>query len=209
MSSSLHVSANQWRTSILKACIGANVARGVAEDIADAGLALLANGNDPLPSLLTCLQAFDAPAQEASWPRSGSTADLGQLQVLHHGPSAIDLVQAGIQTQFSPDSHALVLGLAQARCHSHGLCTQVAFDDGEWIPLDQAISRSADQTSGSPIQLRSAGIEEPKSLSATHLPQPKREDWQALQGFADQILVPADATSREDAGVGDGQTDND
>ena len=33
--------------------------------------------------------------------------------------------------------------------------------------------------------------------------------WRDLQHFADRILVPADATSREDAGVGDGQTDND
>lgn len=209
MSARLHVSANQWRTSILKACIGTNVTRGVAEDIADACLALLATGNDPLPCLLKCLQEFESSDQAASGPSQDKHTDLGHLQVLRHGPSAIDLVHADRPTRLSANAPELVLGLAQARHHSHGLRTQVAIDDGEWVELGEALAAPAQLTASTKISLRSAGIDTPDPISMTNLPQPSREDWQNLQRCADRILVPADATSREDAGVGDGQTDND
>ena len=209
MSTSLHVSANQWRTSILKACIGSNVARGVAEDIADAGLALLATGNDPLPSLLQCLADFEVAVPATNWPRQNNPTDLGHLQVLHHGPSAIDLSQAGRQPTLTVDSPELLLGLAQARSHSHGLDFQIAIDDGNWSGLDDVMAVPLQLSASTKMALRARSSDEPKPLSTTNLPQPSRQDWRALQNFADKILVPADASSREDAGVGDGQTDND
>lgn len=209
MSASLHVSANQWRTSILKACIGSNVARGVAEDIADAGLALLATGHDPLPSLLKCLQEFQVSARAAGWPHQNKTIELGHVQVLHHGPSVIDLVQAGRLTHLSADSPELVLGLAQARNHSHGMRTRIAVDGGDWAELEEVLATTEQLEASTQLKMRSKATQDPTPLSMTSLPQPTRQGWQALQHFANQILVPADATSREDAGVGDGQTDND
>ena len=41
MTPPLHISANQWRMSVLKACVGMQVARGIAEDMADGCIALL------------------------------------------------------------------------------------------------------------------------------------------------------------------------
>ena len=209
MTSTLHVSANQWRTSILKACIGTQVVRGIAEDVADAGLALLALGQDPLPPLLDCLHAYQTSTQGCDWPRHDDSMDLGHLLVLHHGPSAIDMVQAGLQPQFTTDAPILILGLAQARGHSHGLNPQVSIDDSPWLELDECLAQPEPFSASSKMRLRTSGTGDPKPLSTTQLPQPSRQNWRDLQQFADQILVPADATSREDAGVGDGQTDND
>ena len=169
---SLYVSANQWRMSMLKACIGANVVRGVAEDIADAGLALLALGYDPLPQLLHCLEQFQPDPPQIDWPKSLDAMDLGHLQVLHHGPSLIDLVQAGGEPNLSIDSPLLLLGLAQARLHSHGVGIDVQFDQGNWFSPKAALATTLNIAGSSAISLRPAKSGTPIPLAATHLPQP-------------------------------------
>ncbi|MEP0941760.1 MAG: hypothetical protein ABJH63_00235 [Rhizobiaceae bacterium] len=209
MSTNLHVSANQWRMSILKACIGAHVARGVAEDIADAGLALLALQHDPLPSVLACLNNHQSHTSTVTWPNGSDKVEFGQMHVLHHGPSVIDLAQSGTTISCQIDAPDLLLGLAQARLHSHGVTLHCNFDDDDWRTPTIALQQINAATSSRPFSLRLSQTDEPVAMNMTQLPQPSRENWCELQDFTAEILVPADATSREDAGVGDGQTDND
>jgi hypothetical protein len=205
----LHVSANQWRMSILKACVGSYLPRGIAEDVADAGLAVLAQGVDPLPCLLTSLENYQPQSPQIHWPKSDGVCQLGGLQVLHHGPSVVDLVQAGAQPEFEIDRPLLLLGLAQARLHSHGLGLEVHLDGSNWTTPAEAIAQLSTDSQPCSMSLRSASNGDPVSLNATQLPQPKRDQWQTLQTLAAQIMVPADATSRADAGSGAAQTDND
>lgn len=209
MSANLHVSANQWRTSILKACIGAGVARGVAEDLADAGLALLALQYDPLPSVLACLNNHQSHTPAISWPNEPDEVELGQLQVLQHGPSVIDLAQSGVTTSCQIDAPDLLLGLAQARLHSHGVVLSCSLDRVSWHTPATALQQITTAPPFGPISLRLARTDQPCAMDMTNLPQPSRSNWRELQDLTAEILVPADATSREDAGVGDGQTDND
>ncbi len=211
MKSAIHISANQWRTSILKACVGVEVARGVAEDIADASLAILALGQNPLKLLLDRLNAFQPSANHAdtipNWPVVGETAQLGSLSVLRFGPSVIDMVQAKIICSCHIDNMTLLLGLAQARLHSHGIQFECSRDGTTWQTIEVAFSGKNVPAGAATCWLRASNSQTPHPFNMTRLPQPTREDWATLQGFANQILVPADDSNRADAGAG--LTDND
>ncbi|NKB54064.1 MAG: hypothetical protein GKR97_17940 [Rhizobiaceae bacterium] len=211
MTSALHISANQWRTSVLKACVGTLVARGIAEDIADACLALLALQQNPLQPLLGCLNTFHPSSSDVDgvpdWPDVGATAHLGSLQVLKFGPSIIDMAQAGIVCNCDIDSMILLLGLAQARLHSHDMQLECSRDGTNWQTIDGAISSGNVHSGPETCWLRAQKAQSRTPLNMTNLPQPRREDWVSLQQFADQIMVPADDSNRADAGAG--LTDND
>ncbi|MEP1208944.1 MAG: hypothetical protein ABJM29_13640 [Rhizobiaceae bacterium] len=207
MTSNLHISANQWRVSILKACIGAHVARGVAEDIADAALALLELNQNPLASLLDRLDGFQPSAPTPPWPGSTQSASLGPLQVLHHGPSLVDMAQAGIACACEIDDLALLLGLAQSRLYSHGISFEYSRNGTDWQSVSVVAHNRITQTDNGPIWLRKTTSGDLVPLKLTNLPQPTPHDWARLLALASQIMVPADDTNRADAGAG--LTDND
>ena len=207
MSDKLHISANQWRVTMLKACVGKLVARGVAEDIADGCMALLAAGQNPLMPLLEALDSFGPTASPPAWPTKSDTAELGSVQVLLHGPSVIDMAHAAYTCSCEIDNMPLLLGLAQARLHSHGAVLEVSADGSDWQKVRKVLRDGRALPDGGTIWLRMSGTTEPLPLKSTNLPQPKRANWAKLQAYADQIMVPADDTNRADAGAG--LTDND
>jgi len=207
MTTPMHISANQWRVTILKACVGTQVARGVAEDIADASIALLALGQNPLMPVLETLGQYESTTTSPAWPNGSDTVQLGSLQVLHHGPSIIDMAQAGLICCCDIDSHPLLLGLAQARLHSHGIQFEYCDDGSNWRPVITILSNGQALPDGGPVWLRTSSSGEIVPAQLTNLPQPTRENWARLQTYADQIMVPADDTNRADAGAG--LTDND
>ena len=205
--SRLRLSVNQWRTTVLKACIGANVPRGTAEDLAEGATALLSHGIDPLPVLLPCLQVFDPVAPSLNWPGETQAVDLGPVTVLHHGPSLVDMAQAGHTIACRIDAPELLLGMAMWRGHTLQLPFQFAVNDDDW--QDAADSADLSSTDGT-IRLRlnpSPASTLPSALGDASPLQPQRSDFQKLQKFADEILVPADDSNRADAGAG--LTDND
>ena len=207
MSQELHISANQWRVTMLKACVGTQVARGVAEDVADGCMALLAAGHNPLTPLLEALDSFDPTATPPSWPSNSEPADLGPVQVLHHGPSVIDMAHAGLTCRCEIDNMPLLLGLAQARLPSHGTVLELSADGSNWQGIRGVLRDGRALPDIGSTWLRMSDKLSPQPLKSTELPQPKPVNWAKLQTYADQIMVPADDANRADAGAG--LTDND
>lgn len=203
----LHISANQWRVTILKACIGGQVARGIAEDIADGCIALLGLGQNPLLPLLESLDQFGPAPSSPAWPRTSAGTSLGRLNVMHHGPSVVDMAQAGIICSGEMDNHPLLLGLAQARLHSHGICFDYSKDGSNWRKVAHILKNQQALPDGVSFWLRKSDTGDAEPVKLTKLSQPNRKNWAKLQKYADQIMVPADDTNRADAGAG--LTDND
>lgn len=206
-SNSVRLSANQWKVTVLKACIGAGVTRGVAEDVAEAALALLSLGYDPLDELLMCLELF-SPAK----PPTGDRTDTGhirfqQISLANHGPSMIDLAQAGNRVTFQVEHPVLFAGMAQARVISAGIGFEIAIGNGDWLTPDRFLAERSPMPKGTELSLKSTGKNNTPHLKPCNPPQPEPDDWAKLQSFANLILVPADSTNRADAGAG--LTDND
>lgn len=208
----LHVSANQWRTGLIKACIGARVVRGVAEDVADACLALLAQHHDPLSGVLDDLDRWNKAGAGMVVPTFQSIKNHCRcdtpVATLGHGPSIIDLAQAGRTVDCIVDDVGLALGFAQSRHHSHGAVFEVQIGDADiWQPVGEAIRQTVESSGATRLVLRLQSQEKPARLDLTQLPQPVAGEWLRLQELTKEIMVPADSTNRADAGAG--LTDND
>lgn len=207
-----HVSANQWRTGLLKACVGAHVVRGVAEDIADACLALLTLDRDPLPAMLALLDDWKRPTTNTPPPQFKAIGDRqccgSAIAVLAHGPSIIDLAQAGRTVDCEVDSGLLLLGLAQSRSHSQGVMFEILPEGGAtWTDVATSISSNLSSVAPNCMSVRLKSTGERLKQDLTQLPQPSAEHWTRLQKLTEAILVPADSSNRADAGAG--LTDND
>ena len=197
----MRISANQWRTSVLKACVGAYVARGVAEDIADACLALLELGQDPLPVLLPLIEKFDGSVQPAEWQARGGVYAASSTKVLMDGPSIFDLAEAGKTVRCSVDEGLMTFALMAARMKSHDVLFDLVMNG------DQIKNMTSVQFGPAEIVVRLSTDSKTREQPAHAFPVPNENDWIRLQKLADEILVPADDTNRADAGAG--LTDND
>ena len=187
----MRVSGNELSVTVTKACIGAGVARGVAEDIGKAVLELPLVGEDALGGLLMPLDEQSAAAEPAVlWKEVSEGWQCDEVRVLSNGPALIDF--------------AVVAGVGKSTCavkvdHSdllRGLAAASAWD----------IELTADKSGGLVARLLAA---EPKERTLVGVFGCEVDDvhWQSLCAHAAEILVPADATNRADAGAG--LTDND
>lgn len=196
-----HISANQWRTSVLKACVGAYVARGVAEDIADACVVLLSLGRDPLPELLPLIGDFSPDLKPANWAVDDKAWTVPCAHILVDGPSVVDLAETGKQVRCQVDDGLLLFGLCTARHLSHESGFDLMIGGNPIMTIDEIGGGRVDVA----VQMN-RNIHRPKK-NAKPFPIPTDENWDKLQRFAAEILVPADETNRADAGAG--LTDND
>jgi hypothetical protein len=206
-SAPLRLSANQWRTTIHKVCVGAGIARGNAEDVAEAGLALLGLQINPLDCLFYCLDQDRQSSSDLRWSHADESVKLMKVQVLHHGPSIVDLAQCGMVAACQIDDLMLLAGLARARFHSHGARFQISTDGHTWRNLAPVIVDPGPRRRNMPVWLRLDAITDLQRPDLSNLISPSWDDWRRLLKLADKILVPADAANRADAGAG--TTDND
>ena len=202
----MRLSANQLRNTALKACVGAGVARGVAEDIADGCVCLSQMGVEPIGQLCEVLSDYEQDMSVSSWEIIDQTATATNLRVLVDGPSAIDLAQVGIKATFVTDCPLLILGLMVSRMKMNPVRFHV---NGMDVISDEVFLDCLNtiESSGCTIELTCLPSNSIPLFRALKLTQPSDDTWMRLQKYADKILVSADEASRSDAGAGD--TDND
>lgn len=193
----LTVSANEFAVTIRKSCIGAGVARGVAEDIATGALAAAARGLIVLPPLLDALDAF-CP-KSADWERTAGGWVAERATALNDAPSVVDLASTGAHVSISTfDQPVLLLGCALAAQEPFA----VRFGVEDW----QDCGSISQQPNGPcAIHLRLAATAETAANPAALTVM--QNDWQALEAYAQALLVPADDTTRGDAGAGTDDND--
>lgn len=196
-----HLSANQLKLTILKACIGVGVARGVAEDVADACLVLLSQGHDPLRSMISCIKKHHV-LRECRSPNRCLEMELGNSIVLTHGPSILDLAQAGSTVSCTIDCLILLLGLAEARFHCHGTRFELRRNGGKWFDVAEMLANIDHVQQDVRITLRLREFIRPEPPVMKGLVRPSNQDWKEIEQLARSILVPADRSSRADAGAG-------
>ncbi len=202
----MHLSSNQIRTTALKACLGAGVARGVAEDIADCCVCLLQVGIDPIGELVDLLHEFDAEKQVTHWVVNGDQYEADAISVLIDGPSAVDIAQAGKTVVCSTSGMVLLFGLLIERSAVFEI--NFAIDGLQLNGIScKTLVRDIDRESVNKMHLSSVDGGESVRFDLGNQILPSRETWTGLCTLADAILVPADAASRADAGAGN--TDND
>lgn len=213
------VSANELTVSVLKAGIGAHVPRGVAHDIAQACLALLVWGKDPLAAFLASVENWEASVMDIPrWKRieSGWFVDAGPGVCL--APSLVDFARVAGEEGFAActemDQPVLALGCALAAQGRGEGPFQICFEkpvgngDASWFAVDApdvslplldrntfvALRRTAEVTPRSSVGTLGGYVVDDTS-------------WRAVQKMADRLLVSANAANRTDAGAG--TTDND
>lgn len=193
----LKVSANEFTVTIRKACIGAGVARGVADDIAGGALAAASRGLVILPSLLDALDAFIPKQALWSETTTGWTTDIATA--LNDAPSMVDLATTGHSVSVtSLDQPVLLLGCALSAHDTFA----IRFGTSDW---QDCASISAQPSGPCAIHLRLTQADKPvPQASALSVLQ---ADWNALKTHERKILVPTDDATRGDAGAGTNDND--
>lgn len=186
------VSHNQLKTVLTKACLGAGVMRGVAEDIAGALVKL--NGDELktcIKELCDALDRFDKETPISAEPEQrGNTVTVSKANLLHHGPSLVELA-----TILS--DHGKTLLIEQMDCPN---CLQA-------LAKASSVNGKIEKTpSGAVFTFQSAKEDtapEPRPTRA-HV---DRALWARLLNHAHATMVPSDAASQADAGAGNNDND--
>ncbi len=193
----LTVSANEFTVTIRKACIGAGVARGVADDIASGALAAASQGFVLLPPLLDALDAYDA--QTADWAETASGWTTDKATALNDAPSIVDFATNGQAVSVGTfDQPVLLLACALAVPEAFA----IAIGTSGWLDCADV---SAQPNGPCAICLRPAKSD--KSLLRPTALTVMQSDWLALESYAKNLLVPANDTTRGDAGAGNNDND--
>lgn len=183
------VSQNQLITTTAKACIGAGVARGVAEDMGFAIAALPADVLDTfIPELCAALQSFRAASDPNMVPRKrGADFVFEKATVLNHGPGLVDMAMI-----IAGDGAVVVERV------DHPILLKALVDNAA---LQGSVSNQQD---GTHITFQPNARLAPATQSRAHM---ERGAWAELLSYAHATMVPNDAASQADAGAG--ASDND
>ena len=207
-------SLNETGTMLRKACVGAGLPVGLAEDLGRAGTWLIAHGHDGASAVLTALAGdLSSPAHLQT---NAAQAIFSNTAVAVCGPSAIDLAIADAKAEGvllnNADSPLLVIGLAGAAAvHSDHKFT-VGFSNG-CSAIVTAIGVSLN--SQVPATACDVEISSRRTQSGIDVAGPaindfviSDDDWQKITRLATKTYVPATEASRE-KGAGAGMIDND
>ena len=200
MADLISVSANEIRSTVLKACVGCRVERGVASEIADAVALVGSHGIDLSSDLVGALDAFPAATgKHAQWLKhedGGCSAE--RAHVLIDGPSMVDFCMLYGRATAMLDSGSLLLAVALMR--SVG---SARIGDGIIEPLSPARLTEPNV----PVEVCLVAEGGTSLTAGGERPHVNAEAWEHLKLHAAKILVPADASNLADAGAG--TTDND
>lgn len=189
------LSANEFQSLVKRAGVGAGLATGLAEDVAEAALWLHRNGGDGARTALAALTSFaGTPAEEVCVAATDA-------------PSAVDRVLAGLADEAilkNVDAPELVVGLAGARTvGAEGALAVISVADGAIIQPTASIARGTDLAIRRAPATAAATAGEP--VRRIHIDQAV---YDALLTFANKTLVAATEASRR-FGAGAGLTDAD
>lgn len=190
----MHVSSNELKTTVYKACVGQGVLRGIAQDISNALVApqradMGNEGIDPalapaIGRLIDLLNAFDGGARDTIAPSMADEAvELAAANILDHGPSLVDL--------------------AVAFC-GRGPIRISVLDDRTWLErlLDcRGVNYSLNETGGS-LELVAHGVEPETKTAPSGGFEVDEIQWAQLVAFANKTLVLSSDLTRADAGAG-------
>ncbi|MEL7273633.1 MAG: DUF3726 domain-containing protein [Pseudomonadota bacterium] len=191
------VSHNQLAVTLTKACVGAGVARGVAEDVAQALAALTNQEREAaLTELCKALDSFDNYGSQPTTLRRDGDRDIttiSQGNLLHNGPGLVELAIV-----LADDGGAL---LVQQIDYPHCFKALVAAKGG---------GRMEETSSGTVLTFkeeRTDLIAPTPARGQANRAQVDRALWARLLHHAHATMVPSDAASQADAGAGDGDND--
>ncbi len=209
------VSGNELVVTVQKACIGAGVSRGVAEEIGRACLELARMGMDGLSSVISALDAFQADGPGAvDWRKAEGGWTVHRAEGLCSAPSfcdfALTLDKGGVVKAEEVDFPMLFVGCALVRSRENGVDFGLKLNgvtnieqDGGWLAIGHLSSATDSLKTNSGLALMNAGKARFDDVSqrAGDLTVEDRQ-WKRLGAYAKRILVPASKTNRADAGAG-------
>ena len=210
------VSGNELYTTALKACVGAEIPRGLSEDLSRAALAIGRRGLDPVSMLVQTIELPDS--EHLQWFFETPNWVCRNGGVVSVGPSLVDFSQLVVGSGYAlakgVKTPALIYGCVMAVAETSGLAFEVNFcDDGVVSESEWHLAGSEQALSSLPKKATDIAVRCLGPIQSKFDPQPIRglyvndEHWAHLKKLAEKILVPANESNSSDAGAG--TTDND
>jgi hypothetical protein len=197
----LRRSLNEIAGELKKAARGAGYPVGIAEDVASAGAALVACGQDGVGAVLAALEIGDGAGNAPTLTTAGG---FGTIRAASHGPSVMDVLVA------MPQPAVLEVGLVDQPVFMAGLAVNAAVNNGLSITIEfsgscRVLAKQGNfQITGDMISqpcglvLRSQ-IAEPQTSPAEPQEngyQVNENAWQAIKLLSAKTCVPASEASR-------------
>ncbi len=206
------VSAAEFANTVIKACLGAGVERGVSEEVGPACMELSLRNLPSLEPLIKQLEreAGKPQSEQAHWVRGNKGWKTERITSLDAAVSMIDFASIsgndGARAEMTAVPHICIgTALSNARYTKRRL--EVSLADEDWFDAESDLDRlhmlPVDQPMAIRFRHESAG-DAKVGISAIEVP---KQVWHSLDIWTSNTLVSADESSRADAGAGN--TDND
>ena len=204
----MKVSAGEYSSTCLKACLGAGIERGLAVEIGPACAEMALRGINPLSELIALFA--DIEGSENRWEKSANGWSIREIRSLENAISMVDFATvSGLMGTHATDIQIpdFLIGLCLHRTRSQRVVFEMSIQGGKWLSLAADSVKLFELAKTGKISLRcdpNASIPELQDITAIDV---STDDWESLSPWTYKTLVPADHASRADAGAGN--TDND